>query len=674
MIPSVAGHQQNPLLEQPDRGPPRRLGVIGAGTIGPDIAYYLLSEFAAAELVLIDIREPALEQARTRLAAYAEKGRQRGKLTADRAAGLMPRLTTSCDYAALTGCDWVIEAATENLPLKRQIFANIEQHAGKDCLITSNTSSLPAARLFAELDIQGRATVTHFFAPAFQNPIVEIVAWPGITARNLAWLRRLFAATGKVPLTTADVVCFMLDRIFDNWCNESGLLLANGTAAEIDAVAREFVHAGPFYVLNMANGNPIIVETNSLQADEEGEHYRPAAIFSSVRRWQTLEPGQKAEIPEPRRAAIRERLLGILFSQTADILDRRIGEAQDLELGARLAFGLRQGPLALMRSAGETEVKRIVARLHKERPGMPGLQRPLAAYLDFQRFVLVDRCDEVVVITLRRPEALNALHDELNAEILGAIRAFENDPTVRGFVLTGYGTRAFCAGADIDRFPSMLGDAQAAAQYARDCSPVLLHLDRMQKPVVAAINGMALGGGLELAMRCHALVAIDEAVLQFPEVTLGIAPGIGALVVPYRRWPRAASTFHRMLAAGERVTAREALAAGILDRCVSTHGELLARAVELARNPGRARPVPAAPGAGIGRPETGQAGPGGERLSAKVQEIIAAAVVAAADETDLDAALEIGYRAFGESACTEAAREGIKAFGERRKPDFSATG
>ena len=104
----------------------------------------------------------------------------------------------------------------------------------------------------------------------------------------------------------------------------------------------------------------------------------------------------------------------------------------------------------------------------------------------------------------------------------------------------------------------MLGDAPASAQYARDCSRLLVHLDRMKKPVVAALNGMALGGGLELAMRCHDIVALKRAWLQLPEVTLGIVPGIGAMVVPYRRWPHATATFNAMLRQAERLKAARA--------------------------------------------------------------------------------------------------------------------
>ena len=531
----------NPLLEHarwPTLDPaPRRVVVIGAGTIGPDIGYYLASALPGLAIVLLDLRQEAVDAALARLRDYAAKAVARGKMTQVNAEATLAGLSGSTSYdEALREADWVIEAATEDLPLKRRIFAEVEKRVSPRAVITSNTSSLPAARLFAELAHPERATVTHFFAPAWRNPVVEVIDWPRAERALIAALRRLFAATGKLPLVTADVACFMLDRIFDNWCNEAALLLERAlraglappeevllgcaTAAEIDSVAAEFVHAGPFFVLNLARGNPIITETNTLQAEEEGAHYTPAPIFRSVDTWLTVPPGRKVEVAPETAQAIRDRLLGILFSQSVDILDRSIGEPADLDLGCRTALGFKKGPLELMRDLGEAETRRILDRLAAERPGMPMPKKPLAAYQEFWRHVLVDDFEGVKVITLRRPEAMNALHDELTDEVLSVIRKFEADPAVKGFALTGYGARAFCAGADIGRFPSMLGDAEAATQYARDCSRLLVHLDAMKKPVVAALNGMALGGGLELAMRCHGIVALKDAWMQLPEITL----------------------------------------------------------------------------------------------------------------------------------------------------------
>ena len=443
----------NPLLVPATRPQPRHIAVIGTGTIGPDIAYYLKGALPGLKLTLIDIRQAAIDAALARLRDYADKAVARGKLAATAADSLLADLHGSTDYDALAGCDWVLEAATEDLALKRRIFAAVEARVGDAAVITSNTSSLPAARIFSAMRRPERATVTHFFAPAWRNPAVEVIAWPGADPSLVAWLRHFFCATGKLPLMTSDAPCFMLDRVFDNWCNEAALLLDGATAAEIDTVASEFVHAGPFFVLNLAHGNPIIVETNTLQADEEGEHYRPAAIFRSVERWVTNAPNRPVEVAADKRARIRDRLLGVLLSQSVDILDRGIGEAADLDLGCRIALGFKQGPSELMRGLGDAEAARVLDRFAHDRAGMPVARRALASYQPALRHVLVDTMDNVKVITLRRPEALNALHDEMTDEILAVIRRCEPDPAVAGFVIRSRCTsrreqsRAYCAAA-----------------------------------------------------------------------------------------------------------------------------------------------------------------------------------------------------------------------------------
>ncbi len=663
----------NPLLATPTRAMPRAVAVIGAGTIGPDIGYYLKSALPGLKLYLVDVSQKAVDNALLRFQDYSKKAVAKGKMSEADAAAVTSNLVGTLDYADIAGCDWVIEAATENLVLKRKIFAQIEAVVRTDALITSNTSSLPAAQIFSQLKHPERATVTHFFAPAWRNPAVEVIRWKQTDPAVVEYLRWVFCMTGKVPLVTADVACFMLDRIFDNWCNESAMLLDRATAAEVDSVAAEFVHAGPFFVLNLARGNPIITETNTLQAEMEGEHYRPATLFRSVDTWVTVPPGKRVPVAEPAAQAVRERLLGILFSQSVDIVDRQIGDAADLDLGCRLALGFKNGPLDLMRTLGEPTSGRALMRLREERPGMPMPRRSFDAYQGFLRHILVDDIEGVKVITLRRPEALNALHDEMTDEILSVIRQHEKDPTVTGFVLVGYGTRAFCAGADIGRFVDLLGNAPASAKYARDCSRLLVHLDQMTKPVVAALNGMALGGGLELAMRCHGIVAQKRAWLQLPEVTLGIVPGIGAMVVPYRRWPHAATTFNAMLRQAERLKASRAHELGVVDGLAEDYSSLISMAVaRVGELSGRITPIGDEPVAvTIDVIEAKAAN--GQVLSRECIDIIEQAIREAAAALTFAAALETGYTAFGQSACTEGAREGITAFKEKRSPDFSRT-
>jgi enoyl-CoA hydratase / 3-hydroxyacyl-CoA dehydrogenase len=666
---------QNPLLQKSSRPLPHCVVVVGAGTIGPDIGYYLKSALPDLKLYLLDVSQAALDRAMQRFADYTEKAIARRKMSASDAEKVRANVHATTDYAVAREADWAIEAATEDLALKRKIFAQLEAQMSPDAWITSNTSSLPAGRIFSELQHKNRATVTHFFAPAWRNPVVEVIDTPALDRAVLEDLRALFCTTGKVPLVTADVPCFMLDRVFDNWCNEAAHLLDRASAAEIDSTAAEFVHAGPFFVLNLAHGNPIIIETNTLQADEEGEHYRPAAIFRTAGTWSMVSPGKTVPVAPEAAAAIRDRLLGILISQSGDILDRGIGEAADLELGCRLALGFKSGPLELMGQLGASEVNRIGKRLAQERPGLPLPKRQPGDYQNFLRFVLVDDARSVKVITIRRPEALNALHDELTDEILGVIRQCENDPAVRGFVITGYGLRAFSAGADIGRFPKMLGDAEAAAQYARDCSRLLLHVDRMRKPVVAALNGMALGGGLELALRCHGIVALRNASLQLPEILLGIVPGLGAMVVPYRRWPKAAATFHAMMRRAERVSAKAAHELGIVDRLSDDYAAMIESAIERVHALTGQLQASAEGTIVIEPPLPADAlAFNGQKLSTEVTRILERAIVDAAAAKTFNAALEIGYRAFGLSACTAAAREGIDAFLSRRAADFTKTG
>jgi len=178
--------------------------------------------------------------------------------------------------------------------------------------------------------------------------------------------------------------------------------------------------------------------------------------------------------------------------------------------------------------------------------------------------LLYDVVDRLARITINRPDKLNALNGAVIAELDRAIGEIARDPAVRGVVLTGAGPKAFVAGADIGEIAAQ-GPVDGKAR-ALEGQRVFRRLERCGKPVVAAVNGFALGGGCELAMACHLRVASEAARFGQPEVKLGIGPGYGGTV----RLPRLVGRGRalELLLTGAMIDAQEALRIGLVNRVV----------------------------------------------------------------------------------------------------------
>jgi len=192
--------------------------------------------------------------------------------------------------------------------------------------------------------------------------------------------------------------------------------------------------------------------------------------------------------------------------------------------------------------------------------------------------VLVSREQSIGVVTFNRPQVLNALNHATMVELSAAIDELDRDENVRCIVLTGAGPKAFVAGADINELRA-IGDSAQASEFAAWGQAVLFKIENLHKPVIAAINGYALGGGCELAMACDIRVAADGARLGQPEINLGIIPGYGGT----QRLPRLVGKGYAkwMILTGEAISAQEALRVGLVDQVVPA-AELMQSARELA--------------------------------------------------------------------------------------------
>jgi enoyl-CoA hydratase len=242
-------------------------------------------------------------------------------------------------------------------------------------------------------------------------------------------------------------------------------------------------------------------------------------------------------------------------------------------------------------------------------------------------------------ITINRPDKLNALNGETIAELHIAFDQARHDDDVRVVVLAGSGEKAFVAGADITEFAT--ATPQQAQQFSRTGQQLMLKIERLGKPVIARIQGFALGGGMELAMCCHLRIASEKAKFGQPEINLGVIPGFGGTQRLLRLAGRGAALELCLL--GTQIDAARALALGAITRVVAAEKldeEVDALATQLANS---------APHALAG---------------------ILNAVVLGGDAS-IDVGLDYETQAFALCCATADMREGTAAFLERRKPTFS---
>ncbi len=241
----------------------------------------------------------------------------------------------------------------------------------------------------------------------------------------------------------------------------------------------------------------------------------------------------------------------------------------------------------------------------------------------------------VALLTLNRPEVLNALSVELMDQLIAAMEGFDRDPAIHVMVLTG-GERVFAAGADI----ADMAEASVVDMMQRNNLARWLRIKVIRKPIIAAVSGYCLGGGCELAMHCDIIIAAESAKFGQPEINIGVMPGAGGT----QRLTRAIGKFKAMevILNGRFLSAQEAFEAGLVTRVVSKE-QCLSEALRLGQQIAERPPI-------------------------ALQ--LAKEAILAADEMSLSAGLEYERKLFYSLFSTEDQKDGMKAFLEKRKPTF----
>lgn len=255
------------------------------------------------------------------------------------------------------------------------------------------------------------------------------------------------------------------------------------------------------------------------------------------------------------------------------------------------------------------------------------------------KYVLIDREDGIAILSINRAEKYNALNREVIVDISAALDEVGKDDDVHAIIITGAGDKAFVSGADIEMMRGLESSPDGVAT-SRQSQGLTLKIEKLPKPVIAALNGYTLGGGLELAMACDIRIAADTAKLGQPEINLALIPGAGGT----QRLPRLVGKGMAKLIVftGDMIDAEEALRIGLVEKVVPL-GQLMDEAQSLAK-----------------------------KLAAKPPLALAVAkeVINVGMEVDLERALSLESLEFGVICMTEDCKEGTSAFLEKRKPEF----
>ncbi len=663
----------------------KTITVVGAGTMGHGIA-----EVAAAagfQVWLADINQEilnkALERIRWSLGKLYEKGQLRE--TPDE---VMARIRTvvsinpdgsySEEFAkVLRETDFMIEAIPERLDWKQQLFAFADKHAPEHAILATNTSSLPITEIAAATNRPDRVVGMHFFNPPPLMPLVEVIKGRETSDETVRITVELARRMGKQPVVVKkDVPGFIVNRILARIMNEACWTVARGEASivEVDA-ALKYKLGLPMGAFELADYSGIDVFYYVFKAmTERGFKAHPCPLFEEKFQRKELgvktgkgfyeypEPGKYVRPSIPREAAEKVDPVKILapgVNEAAYLLREDIASKEDIDKAVVLGLGFPKG---IFRMADEIGIDTIVKALEElkaktgweeyepdpllrqmVKEGRLGVKTGKGFYeygkVEEKKLkTLIVRIQPPVAwVVLNRPDKLNAISVEMLRELSNVLDELEEDERVRVLILTGEG-RAFSAGADVQSF---IGITPVKAMiYSRKFQEVLFKLEYYTKPVIAALNGYTLGGGLELAMAADFRIASETAMLGQPEINLGFIPGAGGT----QRLPRLVgrSRAKELIYTGDMIPAQEAARIGLVDRVVPPERleqEARQLAMKLAEKPPLAL------------------------MAAKY-------AIQMGLETNIWTGMALESSLFGLLFSTDDVAEGVAAFLEKRKPKF----
>ena len=543
--------------------PIQRVAIVGAGNMGSGIAQKTAQE--EFDVQMVDREQQWVDRGQSIISNFLSEAVERRIFSPAQVEAIEGRITgvVGVENTAID-TDLVIEAVFEDFDIKTAVFKTLDKACGPDTILASNTSSLSVNALAEATGRADRFVGLHFFFHPAKNRLVEVIPAQASSPETVEKVVQYCKMLGKVVIVCADRPGFVVNRFFVPWLNEACLLMEEGvaTATQIDAVARKAfrIGLGPFGLMNLT-GPPIALHsTDYLSEQLQTPRYNGAQnlrdLIEANEQWSI--DGDESYSDE-QYTVISERLYGVVFGVAAQIVDEGVCSMEDVDRGAKVGLRWARGPFEMMNKVGVA----ASSRMAQSYADLAAESDPAGAWNVPQFFVdqgnenwtfsYIDTSIEhgIATVTINRPEAMNALNETVVSQLGAALDLVNADDSVHTIVLDGAG-KAFVAGADVKFFVDKIrADAiPDIVEFTANGHVVLDKLESSSKTTVALTTGLALGGGLELALSCDYRIGTRRTQFRFPETSIGIYPGLGGSQRPARicgipaaRWAVLAGNF-----------------------------------------------------------------------------------------------------------------------------------
>lgn len=545
-----------------------KIGIIGAGNMGSGIAQKTAQE--GLSVVMVDIKSEFVEKGLNTIKETLQEAVERKIMKPEKVDEILGRIHGTTDMADAKDSDLIIEAVFEDMAVKKDLFKRLDEICEPKTILATNTSSFSVDELAQFISRPDRFVGLHFFYHPAKNRLLEIIPGPRTSQDTVAACKQYSELTGKTYILVKDAAGFAVNRFFVPWLNEATRILEEDIAniATIEKAGKDSLEIGmgPFELMNVT-GVPLAFHAATSLADKYGAFYTPSDKLKEQADSGDLWP-LEGDVEEGKLQPVADRLLAVVFYVASSLVQEGISDVADTDLGAKVGLRWRRGPFEIMNRVGIDRAYNVVEKLLNAWPSIQipeNLARQKEKGEPWEiRYVKYAKDGDVGRVTISRPDAMNALNDEVVKQLDKAFAQAEADPDTKTIILQTAG-KAFVAGADIKFFvdcikENRLDDNYAFTSFGQD---VLNRIDDSKKLVIAKMDGLALGGGFELALSTDVIVATPKAVMGYPETGIGIYPGLGGTQRTSRFIGKELAKY--LIFTGRLISAKEALAIGLVD-------------------------------------------------------------------------------------------------------------